>query len=41
VNKHGCVSVVPPIAVISRAPKGDWIIATVRGGIVAAGIQKA
>ena len=33
--RHGASSIGPPIVVISRAPKGDWIIATVSAPIVA------
>jgi hypothetical protein len=41
VHRRGCVSFALPIAVISGAPKGGWIIATGRSGIVAAVTQKA
>ncbi len=42
VTMYGGVSAVRPIAVISEASKGGWIIATGRSGIGAAGAaQKA
>ena len=34
--RRGASSIGPPIVVISRAPKGDWIIATGSAPIVAA-----